>query len=247
MSSLRADAAPFTPVGGDHLVFTIQLGTSCGASIVASDYSAPSSPRSSVSGSAADDNDLETYLRGSSSGHNSSNTTGDFIKLFPANAFPLLGAEPQQPQQPQPLLQAAAKPQAKPQARPQAQQRRRSGPRPASNTLWQHVEQALPKKPTQPKQPKQPMQPKHSLAVGMAVRMVDRPNQTGNVLKCEGERRVHVAFSASTSHGAPIYRWLNVEQVEQAPVEARRSFEKCPHPPQSLEAKLWYKKRERVQ
>merc|ERR550537_2012998 len=44
MSSLRADAAPFTPVGGDHLVFTIQLGTSCGASIVASDYSAPSSP-----------------------------------------------------------------------------------------------------------------------------------------------------------------------------------------------------------
>ena len=222
MSSLRAEAASFTPAGSDHLVFTIQLSTSCGASVVASDYSAPSSPRSSVSGSVADDHDLETYLR---------DTTGDFIKLFPANAFPLLGAAPQQPQQ----LQAEAKPKKK----QQAQQRRRSGPRPASNTLWQHVKQALPKE--------EAKQPKHSLAVGMAVRMVDRPNQTGKVLKCEGERRVRVVFSASASHGAPMYRWLNAEQVEQAPVEAPRSFEKCPHPPQSLEAKLWYKTRERVQ
>ena len=61
MSNLRAGAAPFIP-SADHLVFTIQLGTSCGASVVASDYSAPSSPRSVVGSSLADDHDLEAYV-----------------------------------------------------------------------------------------------------------------------------------------------------------------------------------------
>ena len=55
---MRADAASFTSVGDEHLVFTIQLNSTCGASVVASDYSAPSSPRSSV----ADDRDLETEV-----------------------------------------------------------------------------------------------------------------------------------------------------------------------------------------
>ncbi len=65
---LRATAAPFVPYGAvllaepEHTVFTIQLGTSCGTSMVASDYSAPSSPRSSVAGSLADDRDLETHV-----------------------------------------------------------------------------------------------------------------------------------------------------------------------------------------
>jgi len=61
MSILRADAAPFTPPH-EHTIVTIQLGTSCGASVVASDYSAPSSPRSSIAGSLADDRDLEKHL-----------------------------------------------------------------------------------------------------------------------------------------------------------------------------------------
>jgi hypothetical protein len=58
---LRATAAPFVPADA-HMVFTIQLSTSCGASVAASDYSVPSSPRSSVAGSLADDRDLETHL-----------------------------------------------------------------------------------------------------------------------------------------------------------------------------------------
>lgn len=57
--ALRATASPFVPAAEttDHMLITIELGLSCGASVTASDYSAPSSPRSSVAGSFADGRD----------------------------------------------------------------------------------------------------------------------------------------------------------------------------------------------
>lgn len=57
--ALRATASPFVPAAEttDHMLITIELGLSCGASVTASDYSAPSSPRSSVAGSPADGRD----------------------------------------------------------------------------------------------------------------------------------------------------------------------------------------------
>jgi hypothetical protein len=62
-SALWASAAGSTPQDERITVFTVELGMSCGASVTASDYSAPSSPRCSVAGSlAAEDRDLETHL-----------------------------------------------------------------------------------------------------------------------------------------------------------------------------------------
>jgi len=147
------------------------------------------------------------------------------IKLFRSDAFPLLGAE-QRPQQ------------------PAKHRRRHKAPHAAPNTLWQHILQKL---------------PIQDLAVGMNVRLVEQRDRVGILLKREGAQRVRVAFF--TSRGKPTYRWLNAEQVEPAPAGEKCPclrpksiaaptkapvYEKCPHPPQSREAKLWYKEQERV-
>eukprot|EP01043_Picozoa_sp_COSAG02_P028616 COSAG02_NODE_1743_length_11100_cov_17.677575_7_plen_63_part_00 len=61
-------------------------------------------------------------------------------------------------------------------------------------------------------------------------------------MKREGVQRVQVAFSGS--HGRPYKKWLSEHKLERAPTSI--ACAKCPHPPQSLEAKLWYKKHKRV-
>jgi hypothetical protein len=153
-------------------VVTALLHGDCGASITESDYTAPSSPCSSRCSS------------------DWSDATNDFIKLFTADAFPLLGSQPQMPTQ-QPTQQPTQPPQ---------QRRRHKGRHPAPNTLWQHILQKY----------------QHDLVVGMRVRLPGQPSQTGILCEREGAQRVRVAFF--TSRGRPIYRWLNVEQVEVIPV-----------------------------
>ena len=89
------------------------------------------------------------------------------------------------------------------------------------------------------------------LAVGMLVKRVSEPSQVGKVLKVEGsssgsssrrrrQQRVCVDFSLSNGRART---WLNADELEEAP---RKPAQKCPHPPQSLKAKLWYKKQMRV-
>ena len=137
-----------------------------------SDYSAPSSPCSS----------------------DKSNVTDEFIKLFPSNAFPLLGSKQHSP----------------------------TTGRPSETKIKKDED--------------------NDLLVGMMVRMVDKPAQVGKVVKREGLRRVQVAFSGS--HGRPYKKWLSQHKLEKAP--AAPVYAKCPYPPQSLEAKLWYKEHKRV-
>ena len=66
--------------------------------------------------------------------------------------------------------------------------------------------------------------------------------ESGKVVKREGAWRVQVAFSSS--HGRPYKKWLSQHKLEKAP--AAPVYAKCPYPPQSLEAKLWYKEHKRV-
>jgi hypothetical protein len=89
------------------------------------------------------------------------------------------------------------------------------------------------------------------LAVGMLVKRVSEPSQVGKVLKVEGsssgsssrrKQRVCVDFSLSNGRART---WLNADELEEE--AARKPAQKCPHPPQSLKAKLWYKKQSRVQ
>jgi len=213
-STLRADAASFIPASQAtakrHTVVTTLLSFDCGASITESDYSAPSSPCSS----------------------DKSDVTDEFIKLFPDNAFPLLGSEQHESNTGRAALG-----------------RRNHGPRPKELTLWQHVEHVVaPQAPPTSTEVETPSETKikkdeeNDLLVGMIVRMVGKPTQVGKVVKREGVRRVQVAFSGS--HGRPYKKWLSDHKLEKAP--ASPACAKCPHPPQSLEAKLWYKEHKRV-
>merc|ERR1712159_285655 len=188
----------------------------CGASIMESDYSAPSSPCSS----------------------DKSNVTDEFIKLFPSDAFPLLGSKQHAPT----TGRAASR-------------RRHHGPQPKAKelTLWQYIQHMVAPQAPPPStevetlsETKIKKDEENDLLVGMMVRMVGKPAQVGKIVKREGVRRVQVAFSSDShgSHGRPYKKWLSQHKLEKAP--AAPAHAKCPYPPQSLEAKLWYKEHKRA-
>ena len=116
MFTLSASAPSFTPTPTkclqERTVIDLALRFDCGASIAESDYSAPSSPRSAAS--VAGDDDLILFGKA-----------------------PAPAPAPAQAPAPAPAAGQRA-PQRKAGQRETAQRRAR-GPRPATNTLWDHV------------------------------------------------------------------------------------------------------------